>query len=238
MPDFSPNQQKSSLLLKNKPKSSNTLLEMVDAISNKTGSNKDIITPNAKAADVAKNVAAANNPSETANVDATTTGALTDITPAAGTTGVSSGMDVKTKDGDKKRYQLGFSLSGYKSIIQNNNSQQNANRVGFGGFDEGNIKWVVSCFGAGESSTDGFKQCKWNVSGDGYGWTVGGWSITQRGNFKLLGEYMKNANFSPDICNTIINSDASKSSKDTYNSYKTINGIDELLKRLTNTNGR
>ena len=206
-PDFSFNQPKGSLLLKNKPKSSNTLLEMVDAISNKTGSNKDIVTPNAKAKDVAKNAATANNPSATANVDAATTGVSTDITPATGTTSVSSGMEVKTKDGDKKKYQLGFNLSGYKSIIQKNNSPQN-NMNGLGSrLQNSDIAWLASIYNLYENNGEGFNQneiVKINKARtDGAGLTIGAWSITQKHNFKDLAKYMRDYGLPEQYCQVV-----------------------------------
>lgn len=84
----------------------------------------------------------------------------------------------------------------------------------------------------------GFTQCEWDVGhdkngkgGDGHGWTVGGWSITQKGNFKMLGEkYMPKYDFSSDICQILADSDPG-------NGIPSQGKINEIVIRLTNKNG-
>lgn len=135
--------------------------------------------------------------------------------PAAGATQSSGGsMNIKTNGGENKKVKLGFGLSGYKSVIQR--LQAAATPTANGGIgSDADIMWLISTFGAGEAGKTGFSQCEFNVGhdkdgkgGDGVGWTVGGWSITQKWNFKILGEkYMPNHNLSADICNQIVNAD-------------------------------
>lgn len=75
----------------------------------------------------------------------------------------------------------------------------------------------------------GFTQCEWNVKGDGHGWTVSAWSITQKGNFKTLADtYMKDL-FSADICKQIADADSGNGSP------KTDKNLKDLLMKLTNT---
>lgn len=62
------------------------------------------------------------------------------------------------------------------------------------------------------------------------GWTVGAWSITQKGNFKDLGEtYMSKYGFSAKDCKTIIDSDPGNGTPS-----ETIGNVHDLVKRLTN----
>lgn len=113
--------------------------------------------------------------------------------------------------------------------------QRRAGSAGTGSaFAEGDIKWLISVFGCGETGSKGFKQCEWNVSGDKHGWTVGGWSITQKGNFKRLGEeYMPKAGFSADICQQIANADFGNRSQSDGDKGP----IEALVSRLTNKSG-
>ena len=96
---------------------------------------------------------------------------------------------------------------------------------------DGDVMWLVSCFGTGETGNKGFTQCEFDVGGDGHGWTVGGWSITQKGNFKRLGEeFMPKYGFPPDICSTV-------SSADSGNGRPSRGAIDSVVERLTNKSG-
>lgn len=94
---------------------------------------------------------------------------------------------------------------------------------------DADIMWLISCHVAGECAGKGPTQCEWNVANDGHGWTVGMWSITQKGNFKRLGEeYMKDL-FSADICKQIADADCGNGSP------KSDKNLKELLMKLTNT---
>lgn len=206
---------------------------------------KNVINNGDSAAQVAANAAQNQNPTAAdATVNASTDGTTTDMTSqTASTTGAAassgSSMDVKT-DGGTKKVSIGFGLSGYKSIVQKNGTGGSASSAGggsfggSGGFAEGDIKWLISVFGCGETGNKGFTQCEWNVSGDKHGWTVGGWSITQKGNFKRLGEeYMPKAGFPADICQQIANADFGNRTQ----SDSDKGPIEALVSRLTNKSG-
>lgn len=201
MSDFSLTQQKGSLLLKNnQPKSSNPLLEAVGSIYDKTTPVTNIVKKSATSAEVAQNAAAEN--STTADmpvVDNTLTGVSSDLTPAN-----SAGMNVKTNGGDEKKYQLGFSLSGYKSIIQKDNSPQNSMNGIASGMQNTDIAWLVSLYNLYENDGAGFNQCKPctdnNGKQDGVGMTVGAFSITQKDNFKDLAKYMRDYLMPEEYC--------------------------------------
>lgn len=197
---------KGSLLLK-KP----SLEEQVNGIFN-TGSQKNIVEKGDSNKDVATKAAQNKDPNATdttltTTTDGATTGASTDITPATGTTGVSSGMEVKTKDGDKKKYQLGFSLYGYKSIIQKNDGPKN-NMNGLGSkLHNSDIAWLASIYNLYENNGEGFNQneiVKINkAKTDGAGLTIGAWSITQKHNFKGLAKYMRDYGLPEQYCQVV-----------------------------------
>lgn len=206
MPDFSLTQQKGSLLLKNnQPKSSNPLLEAVGSMYDKTTPVKNIVKKSATSVEVAQNAAAEN--STTADmpvIDNTLTGVSSDLTPAnsAGT-----GMNVKTNGGDEKKYQLGFSLYGYKSIIQKNTTPQN-NMNGLGSrLQNSDIAWLASIYNLYENNGEGFNQneiVKINkAKTDGAGLTIGAWSITQKHNFKDLAKYMRDYGLPEQYCQVV-----------------------------------
>lgn len=87
MPDFSLNQPKGSLLLKNnQPKSSNSLLEVVGSMHDKTSPVTNVVSKSATSLEVAKNAAEVKNSSDANKAAApgeaqvTTDGANTNIT--------------------------------------------------------------------------------------------------------------------------------------------------------------
>lgn len=90
MPDFSLNQQKGALLLKtSQPKSSNSLVEMVGTMHDKTSTVTNIVSKSATSLEVAKNAAEVKNSSDANKAAApgeaqvTTDGANTNITSPA-----------------------------------------------------------------------------------------------------------------------------------------------------------
>ena len=87
MPDFSLNQPKSNLLLKNnQPKSSNSLLEAVGSMYDKTSPVTNVVSKSATSLEVAKNAAEAKNSSDAnkaaapSEAQVTTDGVNTNIT--------------------------------------------------------------------------------------------------------------------------------------------------------------
>ena len=154
--------------------------------------------------DTAKDVAS--KATDNGNIDVATTGATADMTQAAENT-ASAGMNVKTNGGDEKKYQLGFALSGYKSIIQKNATPQN-NMNGLGSrLQNSDIAWLASIYNLYENNGEGFNQneiVKINKARtDGAGLTIGAWSITQKHNFKDLGKYMRDYGLPEQYCQVV-----------------------------------
>lgn len=151
--------------------------------------------------DTAKDVAS--KAADNGNIDVSTTGSTADMTQAAENT-ASAGMNVKTNGGDEKKYQLGFSLSGYKSIIQKDNSPQNSMNGIASSMQNTDIAWLVSLYNLYENDGAGFSQCKPctdnNGKQDGVGMTVGAFSITQKDNFKDLAKYMRDYLMPEEYC--------------------------------------
>lgn len=109
--------------------------------------------------DTAKDVASKAGDTATASAD----GSNTDLSfgdTGAVAAGAGGAMNVKTNGGDEKKYQLGFSLSGYKSIIQKNGNQQNT-MPGIGAsLADDDIKWLVSMYNVYENGKKGFSQAE------------------------------------------------------------------------------
>ena len=109
--------------------------------------------------DTAKDVAS--KAADTAT--ATTDGSNTDLSfgnTGAVAAGAGGAMNVKTNSGDEKKYQLGFSLSGYKSIIQKNSNQQNTMPGMGASLADDDIKWLVSMYNVYENGKKGFSQAE------------------------------------------------------------------------------
>lgn len=161
--------------------------------------------------DTAKDVAS--KAADNGNIDVATTGATADMTQTAENT-ASAGMNVKTNGGDEKKYQLGFALSGYKSIIQKNGNQQNTIPGMGASLADDDIKWLVSVYAHYENGSKGFNQtkpCKLSGGGDdGHGITLSCWSITQFDNFRELATYMRAEQMDPGLCDRVAKSQDTK----------------------------
>lgn len=163
---------------------------------------KNIISPGSTATEVGINATG------DSVLQATLDGTNANITSASS----GGAMDIKTTSSEDKKIKLGYGLSGYKSVVIKDNatnSLQPNNFSGSGIGSDADIMWILAIHAAGE--TPDFKQCEWNVEGNmnNAGWTVGAWSITQKHNFKILGEkYMSKSEyeFSPVDCDIIAKS--------------------------------
>lgn len=209
MSDFSLTQQKGIPLKNNQPKSSNALLEAVGGMYDKTFPVTNIVKKSATSAEVAQNAAADKASAPTAT--ATTDGSNTDLSfgdTGALAAGVGGAMNVKTNGGDEKKYQLGFALSGYKSIIQKNGNQQNTMPGMGASVADDDIKWLVSMYNVYENGKDGFNQATVVTNSktgetDNAGITVTAWSLTQKHNFDKLAKYMREEGMDSGLCDLV-----------------------------------